>query len=170
MGSKSLKHLRQWVKSSKGQVSNIRSELENLDSTLHSLFFAFLLKITLCWVKCDATSKIFLIYTPSSWKQLNIQTWYFVQPNGAYGRSLHCECISRKIYSIYTIKHFEYTHWTFYFLTEICFIRLHPLPLSHWACAFIILCESMLDQHCTMRKLKNGVKSGQLWQIISPPI
>ena len=23
---------------------------------------------------------------------------------------------------------------------------------------------------CTMRKLKNGVKSGQLWQIISPPI
>ena len=24
--------------------------------------------------------------------------------------------------------------------------------------------------HSTMRKLKNGVKSGQLWQIISPPI
>ena len=25
-------------------------------------------------------------------------------------------------------------------------------------------------EHCTMRKLKNGVKSGQLCQIISPPI
>ena len=25
-------------------------------------------------------------------------------------------------------------------------------------------------KHCTMQKLKNGVKSGQLWQIISPPM
>ena len=36
-------------------------------------------------------------------------------------------------------------------------------------CTLTVL-KSILSWQCTMRKLKNGVKSGQLWQIISPPI
>ena len=44
--------------------------------------------------------------------------------------------------------------------------------LSHATNIFKVLFafELFAVIHCTMEKLKNGVKSGELWQIISPPI
>ena len=57
--------------------------------------------------------------------------------------------------------------------------RLLLIPILNCICFVLIPCIAQLfrrftiwvtESHCTMRKLKNGVKSGQLWQIISPPI
>ena len=50
-----------------------------------------------------------------------------------------------------------------------CHLSDAHLLFIYWGCTNCFLSKTALSsKHCTIVKLKNGVKSSQLWQIISP--
>ena len=90
-GSKSVKHLRQKCKLSKG--GRPRSNIVRF-----GLLFAFLL----CWVQSDATSNLFIFYTRSSWKHPNM---VFCATKRCLHEDLYIVSVFLERYSIYKLKH-----------------------------------------------------------------
>ena len=89
-GSKSVKHLRQKCKLSKG--GRPRSNIVRF-----GLLFAFLL----CWVQSDATSNLFIFYTRSSWKHPNM---VFCATKRCLHEVLYIVSVFLERYSIYKLK------------------------------------------------------------------